>query len=218
MSAARLVLMRHGRSLWNAEQRFTGWADVDLDHLGVCEAVAAAERLRTDGVRPTVVHSSKLVRAARTADIVVQTLGLVDVCVERSWRLNERHYGALQGMTLAEANRRFGSERVARWRRSAAARPPQPTDEGRPVRAESFADVVERVEPWWRFRVVPALQRGTTVLVVAHGTTVRALLRHVESLDNEAAARVEVPTGRPLVYEWLPGTTVDGLYRRLSGE
>jgi 2,3-bisphosphoglycerate-dependent phosphoglycerate mutase len=199
----RLVVLRHGQSIWNAEKRFTGRADVDLDLTGVRQAMRCAETLSQCGVLPDTAHASPLTRAYRTAEILLAAMGLREVAVTRSSELSERHYGALQGMTQREAVFRFGADQVARWRRSLDGRPPQQAGScGVGARSESFADVRERVHRYWQDAICPQLACSRTVLVVGHGTSVRALLCELEGLPEREAASVEVPTGVVRAFEW----------------
>jgi 2,3-bisphosphoglycerate-dependent phosphoglycerate mutase len=211
-----LVLLRHGQSTWNAENRFTGWTDVDLSDVGVAEAHTAASLLREHGVSYDVAFTSVLKRAIRTLWIVQDEMDRMWVPVHRSWRLNERHYGALQGLDKAETAARLGSAQVQRWRRSYRSRPPalEPGDrrccDGDPryaglrpedvPRTESLEDTVVRVVPCWRDSISPLLAAGERVLVVAHGNSLRALVKHLEGIGDDEIAALEIPTGVPLIY------------------
>jgi 2,3-bisphosphoglycerate-dependent phosphoglycerate mutase len=227
-----LVLLRHGESTWNLENRFTGWTDVDLSPAGIGESHAAARMLREAGIDFDVAFTSVLKRAIRTLWIVQDERDRMWVPVHRSWQLNERHYGALQGLNKAETARRFGDTQVQQWRRSYAIRPP-PLDPGDPrwplrdpryaqiaaedVRCgESLADTVARVLRYWRAAIVPVLQAGRTPLVVAHGNSLRGLVMHLDRLAEEEVATLNIPTGIPLVYRL--GPALRPVDRRYLGE
>jgi len=212
-----LVLLRHGQSTWNLENRFTGWIDVPLSELGKEEAVTAARQLREAGIRPDVVHTSLLVRAIDTAQIALAEMGLSWLPVKRSWRLNERHYGALQGLDKAETAARHGEEQVKAWRRSYDIRPPAlaPGDPDNPASDERYRDlapdlkpateclkdVVERMLPYWYDAIVPDLRDGRRVLVSAHGNSLRALVKHLDGISDDEIVEFNIPTGVPRVYE-----------------
>lgn len=197
-----LVLLRHGESEWNATDRFAGWADVGLTATGREEARAAGRRLLADGLVPDVVHTSRLARAVDTADLVLASCGAPDVGALRTELLNERHYGALQGMRRADAVARYGADPVARWRRGIDGRPPRDAE----GRSESLADVRTRLQPYAAGILSPQLAAGRTVLVVSHGNTIRMLRRLVEGLTDEQACALEVPTGRPVVIAQRPAS------------
>ncbi|GAB3439414.1 phosphoglyceromutase [Streptomonospora sediminis] len=214
---ATLVLLRHGESVWNAEGLFTGWVDVDLSTAGEEEARRGGELLRDADLRPDIVHTSVLKRAIRTANIALDEADLVWLPTRRSWRLNERHYGALQGKNKAQTRETYGEEQFMVWRRSYDT-PPPPIDDGDPYsqtgerrydrlppelmpRTECLADVVDRMLPYWYDTIVPDLADGRTVLVAAHGNSLRALVKHLDSVDGETIAGLNIPTGIPLVYE-----------------
>ncbi|MEV0809663.1 2,3-diphosphoglycerate-dependent phosphoglycerate mutase [Micromonospora sp. NPDC050200] len=192
-----LVLARHGESAWNAADRFAGWADVALTEAGREEARSTGVRLRANGISPNVTHTSLLARARDSADLILDACGVPDAPVLRTARLNERHYGALQGMPRAEAAERYGAARVARWRRGVDARPPVDAD----GRAESLSDVRERLRPYVDDELFPALDAGHTVLVVSHGNTLRMLAQLLEGLSDDDASALVVPTGSARVYE-----------------
>jgi 2,3-bisphosphoglycerate-dependent phosphoglycerate mutase len=212
-----LILLRHGQSLWNRDKRFTGWTDIGLSELGVVEAVQAAELLLERGVEIDVCFSSCLSRATETLRIVLETMKRTDMPTRRSWRLNERHYGALQGLSLWQAVRRFGPLLVFGCQRRYTVAPPplissaggyppdDPCYEGLPgdavPRGESLRDTLLRVLPLWQETIAPELRRGKHVLVVSHRNTLRALVKYLENVPDADAAKVKVPTGRPLVYE-----------------
>lgn len=211
-----LVLLRHGESTWNLENRFTGWTDVGLTPKGDAEGTRAGRLIAEAGIAPTVVHTSVLTRAIVTMHRTLEALDRLWVPVCRNWRLNERHYGALQGLNKAETAARHGEEQVQVWRRSYAV-PPPPLDPGDPRHpshdpryaglapdllpaAESLADVVRRMLPYWHDRIVPDLLVGGTVLVVAHGNSLRALVKHLDGIDDATIPTLNIPTGIPLVY------------------
>ncbi|WP_084964187.1 phosphoglyceromutase [Thermoactinospora rubra] len=214
---ATLVLVRHGESEWNLKGLFTGWVDADLSPRGEAEARRGGELLVEAGIRPDVVHTSLLTRAIRTANLALEAAGLLWLPVHRSWRLNERHYGALQGKNKAQTREAYGEEQFMLWRRSFDVPPPPIADDdeysqaGDPryatlppelmPRTECLKDVVERALPYWYDRIVPDLAAGRTVLVVAHGNSLRALVKHLDQISDEDIAGLNIPTGIPLVYE-----------------
>ena len=221
-----LVLLRHGESAWNAKGLFTGWVDVGLSDTGAREAVAGGALLREHGLRPEIVHTSVLTRAIQTANITLEEAGLLWLPVRRSWRLNERHYGALQGKNKAQTRQEFGDEQFMIWRRSYDVPPPPIADDdplsqaddpryaGLPPelrpRTEFLKDVVARMLPYWYDAVVPDLDRGLTVLVAAHGNSLRALVKHLDGISDAAIAELNIPTGIPLVYD------LDDAYRPVA--
>jgi 2,3-bisphosphoglycerate-dependent phosphoglycerate mutase len=210
--------MRHGESQWNLENRFTGWTDVDLTPRGHDEARAAGELLRREGYGFDIAFTSVLKRAIRTLWITLDALDQMYLPVVHSWRLNERHYGVLQGLNKAETAARFGEEQVLIWRRAYAIAPdPLPADDPRSARndpryrhlkpeeipaTECLQDTVARVVPFWNDSIAPALQRGRRVLVAAHGNSLRALIKHLDRLSDEAIVGLNIPTAQPLVYEF----------------
>jgi 2,3-bisphosphoglycerate-dependent phosphoglycerate mutase len=216
----RLILVRHGQSTWNQENLFTGWTDVGLTPQGEDEARASGRLMLDEGLRPDILHTSVLVRAIRTAEIVLEEMGLQYLPVRRSWRLNERHYGALQGLDKKETSALHGSEQVLLWRRSYDIPPPalEPNDERHPSHdprysnlapdllpaTECLADVVTRMLPYWHDVIVPDLRAGMTPLVVAHGNSMRALVKHLDEISEEEIVTLNIPTGVPLVYELDP--------------
>jgi 2,3-bisphosphoglycerate-dependent phosphoglycerate mutase len=218
-----LVLLRHGESEWNSKGLFTGWVDVGLAPKGVQEAAAAGQLLTDAGLRPDVVHTSVLTRAIQTANVTLDAAGLGWLPVRRSWRLNERHYGALQGKDKAQTREEFGDEQFMLWRRSYDV-PPPPISDDDPLsqagdvryaqlppelmpRTECLRDVVARMLPYWYDAIVPDLALGLTVLVVAHGNSLRALVKHLDGIGDAAIAELNIPTGIPLLYE------LDGAFR-----
>jgi len=212
-----LVLLRHGQSAWNLENRFTGWWDVGLTAAGDAEARAAAAALAAAGIEPDLVHTSLLRRAIQTANTTLDEMGRGWLPVRRHWRLNERHYGALTGLNKAEMAERHGADQVHLWRRSYdVPPPPMPADHefdisGDPryaglaadelPRTECLADVVMRLLPYWHDGIAPDLWAGHTVLVAAHGNSLRALVKHLDGIGDAEIAELNIPTGVPLVYE-----------------
>src|ERR1700748_38215 len=212
-----LVLMRHAESEWNAKGLFAGWADVRLAPNGLKEPEAAGRLLAAGGLRPDVVHTSVLTRTVQTANIMLDVSGLSWLPVKRSWRLNERHYGALQGKDKAQTRAEFGDEQFMTWRRSYDVPPPPLADDDpfSPAgdlrygllppellpRTECLRDVVARLLPYWYDAIVPDLTAGKTVLVVAHGNSLRALVKHLDAISDSDIAGLNIPTGIPLLYE-----------------
>ena len=213
----RLVLLRHGESDWNAKNLFTGWVDVDLSEKGRAEALRGGELIASRSLLPDVLHTSVLVRAISTAEIAMHAADRSWVPVRRSWRLNERHYGALQGKDKKQTLEQFGEEQFMLWRRSYDTPPPpiEDDDEFSQVgdaryadlppellpRTECLADVVRRMLPYWYDGIVPDLRRDLTVAVVAHGNSLRALVKHLDGMSDEAVVALNIPTGVPLLYE-----------------
>jgi 2,3-bisphosphoglycerate-dependent phosphoglycerate mutase len=211
-----LVLLRHGESEWNAKNQFTGWVDVGLSAKGEAEARRGGELLRETGLLPDVVHTSVQRRAIRTAEISLDAADRSWIPVRRHWRLNERHYGALQGKNKAQIREEFGDEQFMLWRRSYDVPPPPLPDDGEwsqagdpryagllelLPRTECLADVVTRLLPYWYDALVPDLRLGQTVLVAAHGNSLRALVKHLDGLTDEAVVTLNIPTGVPLRYD-----------------
>jgi 2,3-bisphosphoglycerate-dependent phosphoglycerate mutase len=210
----RLVLLRHGQSQWNLENRFTGWWDVGLSEKGVEEAVAAGALMKRQGMDFDTCFTSLLTRAIKTLDLALETMGRLWLPVAKDWRLNERHYGGLTGLNKQEMRDKVGDEQVKIWRRSFDVAPP-PLDrgsqydvsgdrryEGVPVpETESLKDTIERVLPYWDEAIAPALKSGERVLISAHGNSIRALVKLLSNLGDEEIVGVEIPTGQPLVYE-----------------
>jgi 2,3-bisphosphoglycerate-dependent phosphoglycerate mutase len=210
----KLVLLRHGESDWNRENRFTGWTDVDLSEKGIAEARAAGKLLKAEGYSFELAYTSVLKRAIRTLWIALDELEQMWLPVEKSWRLNERHYGALQGLNKAEMAAKFGEEQVLVWRRSYDTRPDaldinDPRYEGKDPRyagvqvprTECLKDTVARVVPYWESTLAPAVRSGKRVLIAAHGNSMRALVKHLDGISDEAIVKLNIPTGIPLVYE-----------------
>ncbi|MFN8019146.1 MAG: phosphoglyceromutase [Acidimicrobiales bacterium] len=212
-----LVLLRHGQSTWNAENLFTGWYDADLSEQGRSEATAAGTLLREAGIAPDVVHTSLQTRAIRTANLALDEMDMLWAPVKRHWRLNERHYGDLTGRNKAEATAQFGEDQVKVWRRSYDTPPPpiSPDNASNPntdlryaqvpadalPQSECLADVVARLLPYWFDVIVPDLAGGRTILVAAHGNSLRAMVKHLDGIGDADIAGLDIPTGVPLVYE-----------------
>jgi 2,3-bisphosphoglycerate-dependent phosphoglycerate mutase len=213
----KLILLRHGESDWNRENRFTGWTDVDLSPTGIEEAHHAGRILLDRGFTFDVAFTSLLKRAIRTLWIVLDVMDLMWIPVHRSWRLNERHYGALQGLNKAETAARHGEEQVKVWRRSYDVRPPalEPADPRFPgrdrrykdltdrelPRTECLKDTVARFLPYWHETVAPAIRAGQRVVIAAHGNSLRALVKHLDGVSDDAIVELNIPTGVPLLYE-----------------
>ena len=213
----KLVLIRHGQSRWNEQNRFTGWTDVDLSAKGRQEAKEAGDVLKAGGYTFDVAYTSVLKRAIRTLWIVLDEMDLMWIPVQRSWRLNERHYGALQGLNKAETAAKFGEAQVKIWRRSYDIRPPELTEDderypGRDPRywelgksdlplTECLKDTVARFLPLWHSTVAPAIQKGQKVLIAAHGNSLRALVKYLDDVSESDIVELNIPTGMPLVYE-----------------
>ena len=216
-TAPRLILLRHGQSQWNLENRFTGWFDVGLTEKGIEEATAAGALLLASGIRPDVVHTSLQTRAILTANLALSACEQLWVPVRRSWRLNERHYGGLTGLNKQETVEFHGEEKVQEWRRSYSLAPPpmvpdHPYNPNTDLRYESvpedllpttecLADVVERLIPYWESQLASDLREFQTVLVAAHGNSLRALVKHLEGIPDDAITELVIPTGAPIVYE-----------------
>ena len=222
--SSKLILVRHGQSDWNLENRFTGWVDVDLSEAGLAEARAGGRALAEEGLQIDLAYTSVLKRAIRTLWIILDELDQMWVPVERSWRLNERHYGALQGLDKAETVAEYGEDQVKIWRRSYAT-PPPPLDRDDPTHprferryadippaelpdSESLATTLERVLPYWTTTIAPELVQGRTVMIAAHGNSLRALVKHLEGISEDAIVELNIPTGMPLIYELDDDLTV----------
>jgi 2,3-bisphosphoglycerate-dependent phosphoglycerate mutase len=218
----KLVLLRHGQSQWNLENRFTGWTDVPLSAQGVEEAINAGRLLKEAGFVFDVTYTSLLKRAIKTLWLTIEELDQMHIPIIKSWRLNERHYGALQGLNKAEIAAKYGDEQVHIWRRSYDTPPPPlEADDPRNPRsdhryddleddeiplAESLKDTVNRVLPYWNHQIKPALNTGAKVLIAAHGNSLRALVKLLDGISDEDIAEMNIPTGIPLVYELNPET------------
>ena len=213
----KLVLLRHGESLWNRENRFTGWADVPLTEKGEMEAREAGRLLQAEGFVFDKAYTSLLKRAVKTLWLALESMDQMWLPIEHSWRLNERHYGALQGLNKAETTEKFGEQQVLQWRRSYDIPPPALTpDDPRNIAddiryrdmnpadiplTECLQDTVRRFMPLWNEQIAPAVAKGERILIVAHGNSLRALVKYLDELSNEAIVGVNIPTGAPLVYE-----------------
>jgi 2,3-bisphosphoglycerate-dependent phosphoglycerate mutase len=209
----QLVLIRHGQSAWNLENRFTGWWDVDVTAKGAEEARLAGELMAARGIDFDMCFTSLQTRAIKTLNIALETMGRLWLPVEKDWRLNERHYGGLTGLDKAETAARHGDEQVRIWRRSFDI-PPPPMEPGSPYdlsadrryagvqvpASESLKDTIARVLPYWEERIAPALKAGQRVLISAHGNSLRALVKHLSGISDEDIAGLEIPTGQPIVY------------------
>lgn len=214
--AHTLILLRHGQSEWNEKNLFTGWVDVALTELGRREGTRAGELIAESGLLPDIQFTSVLKRAIHTAQLALAAADRDWIPVERSWRLNERHYGALQGRDKAETQARYGHEQFMTWRRSYDTPPPPIEDDsewsqlgdpryagidGEQPRTECLKDVVARMLPYWNETILPVLRGGRTVLVTAHGNSLRALVKHLDGISDADIAELNIPTGIPLVYE-----------------
>lgn len=213
----KLVLLRHGESLWNKENKFTGWTDVDLTDKGVNEARLAGQYLKDGDYIFDVAYTSVLKRAIRTLWIVLDTMDLMWIPVCRSWQLNERHYGALQGLNKAETAKQYGEDQVQIWRRSFDIQPPllEMTDSRYPghdpkygyisnselPKTECLKDTIHRFLPFWDETIAPGIKQGQKVLIVAHGNSLRALVQHLDKIPNDQIVHLNIPTGIPLIYE-----------------
>lgn len=214
---ARLILLRHGESEWNAKNLFTGWVDVDINDKGVAEAEKAARLLSEEGLLPDVLHTSLLRRAIHTANITLDGCDRHWIPVRRHWRLNERHYGGLQGLNKAETRDKYGDEQYMTWRRSYDTPPPEldvdseysqfhdpryaDIPEAERPRTECLADVVTRLQPYWDQAIVSDLNAGKVVLIAAHGNSLRALVKQLDQISDDDIAGLNIPTGVPLYYE-----------------
>lgn len=210
-------MVRHGQSMWNLENRFTGWTDVDLSENGIKEAQEAGRLLKANGFTFDEAFTSVLKRANHTLELILNELGESNIPIHYSWRLNERHYGALQGLNKDETRAKYGAEQVHIWRRSADVRPPalDKSDERYPGNdpkykdltpdqlpcTEHLLDTVDRVVPYWNSDIKPALLAGKKCIIAAHGNSIRALVKYIENIGTKEIMDVEIPTGKPLVYE-----------------
>jgi 2,3-bisphosphoglycerate-dependent phosphoglycerate mutase len=230
--AGKLILVRHGQSVWNVENLFTGWHDVDLSDLGRAEAAQAGKELLREGLEPDIAFTSVLKRAIRTLWIILDTTDRMWLPVERSWHLNERHYGALQGLDKAQTVAKHGEAQVKIWRRSYDIPPPplDPNDPRQPrfdpryanvdpawlPSSESLKDTLARVLPYWETRVVPNLRAGKNVLIVAHGNSLRALVKMLDMMSESDIVEFNIPTGIPILYEL--DDQLQSLGRRFLGD
>ena len=213
----KLVLLRHGESQWNLENRFTGWTDVDLSEKGIKEATSSGKILKEIGFDFDMVYSSVLLRANRTMDICLEEMNISDIPIEYNWRLNERHYGALQGLNKAQTAQKYGDEQVLTWRRSYNTPPPPlELDDNRHPRfddrygdltenelpaSECLKDTVDRFLPYWHESIAPSIRSGKKILIVAHGNSLRALVKYIDNISDEEIVGLNIPTGVPLVFE-----------------
>jgi 2,3-bisphosphoglycerate-dependent phosphoglycerate mutase len=213
----KVVLLRHGESTWNKENRFTGWTDVDLSEKGIKEAHSAGQTLKQDGYTFDIAYTSVLKRAIKTLWITLEDMDLMWIPVVRNWRLNERHYGALQGLNKAETAKKYGDEQVLIWRRSYDTQPPalENTDERYPGNdprykelsekelplTECLMDTVARFVPYWENTIAPSVKQGKKVLIAAHGNSLRALVKYLDNIPEDEIVGLNIPTGVPLVYE-----------------
>ncbi|HEY0112554.1 MAG TPA: 2,3-diphosphoglycerate-dependent phosphoglycerate mutase [Allosphingosinicella sp.] len=209
-----LVLIRHGQSAWNLENRFTGWWDVDVTEKGIAEAKAAGALMKEKGLDFDLCFTSLQARAIKTLNLALEEMGRLWLPVEKDWRLNERHYGGLTGLDKAETAAKHGDEQVHIWRRSFDI-PPPPMEPGSPYdlsgdrryagikvpSTESLKDTIARVLPYWEERIAPELRRGQRVLISAHGNSLRALVKHLSNIPDDEITGLEIPTGQPIVYE-----------------
>lgn len=211
----KLILIRHGQSQWNLENRFTGWWDVDITEKGAAEAWAAGELMREKGIAPEICFTSVQTRAIKTLNLALEALGRLWLPVTKDWRLNERHYGGLTGLDKQETREKHGDEQVHIWRRSFDVPPPpmdadspysmadDPRYAGIPIPAcESLKDTIERVLPYWEEAIYPELQAGKTVLISAHGNSLRALVKHLSAISDDDITGLEIPTGQPIIYDF----------------
>jgi 2,3-bisphosphoglycerate-dependent phosphoglycerate mutase len=213
----KLILLRHGQSEWNLENLFTGWTDIGLTEQGEVEARTAGRLMAEEGLKPDIMFTSVLKRATETADLALEEAGWTDIPTRRSWRLNERHYGDLQGLNKKETAAKHGDDQVLIWRRSYDTPPPplEVDDERHPTHDPLYADVdpedlpatealsnvVDRMLPYWFEEIAPEVKAGKTVLIVAHGNSLRALVKHLDEVSEEDIVGLNIPTGIPLVYE-----------------
>ena len=217
MRIHKLVLIRHGESQWNLENRFTGWTDIELSENGIIEAQFSGQLLKDKGYLFDLVYTSVLKRAIQTKDLCLEAMGIEDIPIKYHWRLNERHYGALQGLSKAKTAQKYGDEQVLIWRRSYTT-PPPPLDleDKRHPRfdeqyqnlsqsdlpmSECLKDTVDRFLPYWYETIAPSIQSGEKVLIVAHGNSLRALVKYLDHISDEEIVELNIPTGTPLVYE-----------------
>ena len=210
----KLILIRHGQSQWNLENRFTGWWDVDVTELGISEAKAAGQLMKAKGITPDICFTSVQSRAIKTLNLALEEMGRLWVPVTKDWRLNERHYGGLTGLDKAETAAKHGDDRVKIWRRSFDI-PPPPLEAGSPYdlsadpryagiaipSTESLKDTIARVLPYWESAIVPELKAGKTVLISAHGNSLRALVKHLSSISDDDITGLEIPTGQLIIYD-----------------
>lgn len=205
----RLVIVRHGESVWNKENIFTGWVDAPLSEKGIRQAESAGQSLKEKGFSFDIAFTSVLRRASDTLDLILKEMD-ISIPIEKSWRLNERHYGGLQGLNKDEMREKFGEEQVERWRRSYDVRPPAKEEkeykykevgEGKAPSTESLKDTEERLLPYWKETIAPQILSGKKIIISAHGNSIRSLIKNIESISGEEIAKIEIPVGVPLIYE-----------------
>ena len=206
----KLVLVRHGQSEWNLENRFTGWTDVELTEQGMKEAEEAGIALREQGFHFDLAYTSVLKRAEHTLDLILKEMGEENIEIKRNWRLNERHYGALQGLNKDETKEKYGAEQVLLWRRSTDVRPPEldVTDprykdltEDELPKTENLIDTIKRVTQYWNSDIEKSLKEGKNVIIVAHGNSLRGLMKYLDNISDEDIIKLEIQTGNPICYE-----------------
>jgi 2,3-bisphosphoglycerate-dependent phosphoglycerate mutase len=221
----KLILIRHGQSQWNLEDRFTGWWDVDVTEKGIAEAKAAGALMRAKGIEPDICFTSVQTRAIKTLNLALEEMGRLWLPVTKNWQLNERHYGGLTGLNKQETRDKHGEEQVHIWRRSFDV-PPPPMDADSPYAmdqdpryegikipaAESLKDTIERVLPYWESAIVPQLKAGKDVLISAHGNSLRALVKHLSNISDDDITGLEIPTGQPIVYDLAEDLTPGARY------
>ncbi len=215
----RLVLIRHGESEWNKENRFTGWTDVDLSENGVNEAHEAGKRMKQEGFNFKYAYTSYLKRAIKTLNIALEEMNLLWIPTEKSWCLNEKHYGTLQGLNKKETTEKYGEAQVKLWRRSFDVRPPQldESDERHPINdiryqqidnqmahpaTEALCDTIDRILPYWKESILPNIKKYKEVIIAAHGNSLRAIVQYLKNIDNKAIIDTNIPTGIPYVFEF----------------
>ncbi len=221
----KLILIRHGQSQWNLENRFTGWWDVDVTEKGAAEARAAGQLMKAMGVTPTIGFTSLQSRAIKTLNLALEELGRLWIPVEKHWHLNERHYGGLTGLDKAETAAKHGDDQVKIWRRSFDIPPPpleagsafdlasDPRYAGIAIPAtESLKDTIARVLPYWESRIMPQLAKGETVIISAHGNSLRALVKHLSGISDDEITGLEIPTGQPIIYDLADDLSVRERY------
>jgi 2,3-bisphosphoglycerate-dependent phosphoglycerate mutase len=221
----KLILIRHGQSQWNLEDRFTGWWDVDVTEKGIAEAKAAGALMKAKGIEPDICFTSVQTRAIKTLNLALEEMGRLWLPVTKNWQLNERHYGGLTGLNKQETRDKHGEEQVHIWRRSFDV-PPPPMDADSPYAmdqdpryegikipaAESLKDTIERVLPYWENAIVPELKAGKDVLISAHGNSLRALVKHLSNISDDDITGLEIPTGQPIVYDLAEDLTPGARY------